>query len=86
MATVIIYNIYSGIGSYMTYIISQTTAAFIFMLFILFLLIIPFGGTVQTQLQLLGISQIFFLIKTKILKNAEITVFPRLNTPNFLHI
>lgn len=46
----------------MTYIISQTTAAFILFLCYLFSFVhyvIPFGGTVQIQLQLLGISQLF---------------------------
>lgn len=62
MATVIIYNICHAVGSYMTYIISQTTAAFILFLCYLFSFVhyvIPFGGTVQIQLQLLGISQFF---------------------------
>lgn len=76
MAIAVIFNISNGQGSYMTYIISQTTATFIgFVLFLFVSRVATFGGTRQTQLQLLGISHHFFFFpnKAKILKNTEIT-------------
>lgn len=92
MAIAINFNICNGEGSYITYIISQTTATFIYIYIIFFFLfvscVVTFGGTGQIQLQLVGTShQIFILIKTKTLKNTKITekLFPRLNSPNFMH-